>query len=202
MDYKQQLEQEYRRQTCTLCSLHKERSKVVWGVGPRPAKIMCVGRNPGPDEDEKGKPFVGKSGSLLDKIWEKVGLERTDLFISNAAKCYSKGNRPPTSDEFAMCQGFHALEFFEVRPLVVVTLGKDSFEAIAGRRWERSTRGTIFEQEWRGFKYQLIPSYHPGLVLRSGRERARDALEAMVKDWREVAKIVEAQATSGDGNER
>jgi len=89
---------------CTQCGLSKSRQHVIFGEGNINGGIFIIGEAPGRDEDIQGRPFVGKSGQLLDKILAACGFTRNEhVFISNIVKCRPPDNRAPTPEEAAFC---------------------------------------------------------------------------------------------------
>ena len=105
------------------CALKKTATNLVFGDGNPAARIMFVGEAPGADEDRAGKPFVGVSGQLLDKMLGWIGLDRSKFYITNILYWRPPGNRTPTSDEVAACQPFIARHIELVSPAVLVTVG-------------------------------------------------------------------------------
>src|ERR671917_1796681 len=88
---------------CTRCPLHQGRTNVVFGSGNANADLMFVGEAPGMHEDLQGLPFVGRAGKLLDQLLGEVGLQRSDVFITNVLLCRPPGNRDPQPDEIETC---------------------------------------------------------------------------------------------------
>ncbi|PIE02738.1 MAG: hypothetical protein CSA81_05330 [Acidobacteria bacterium] len=149
---------------CQACRLHKGRNKFVFGEGPPDARLMFVGEGPGYDENQQGRPFVGRAGQLLDRIIKAMGYERKDIFISNVVKCRPPGNRNPRPDEMRLCGSMLEKQVDTIQPKVIVALGKISLSYFMGRDVSiMRLRGTFFE--WRGI--QIMPTYHPAYVLRN-----------------------------------
>ena len=97
------------------------------------AEIMVVGQNPGRDETEQAEPFVGISGKLFDQfVGEVLGIDRTQLYISNCVRCYTPGNRRPSQDEVANCQSFLDREVQALKPKTIISLGGPAFEQLTG----------------------------------------------------------------------
>lgn len=149
---------------CTLCPLHKTRTRTVPGQGnPRP-ELMFVGEGPGADEDQQGLAFVGRAGKLLTKMIEAMGLTREEVFITNIVKCRPPGNRVPTPQEMAACMPYLHQQIGLLKPKVIVSLGATaalglipSLDAIS------KVRGT-----WQTFQgIDLMPTYHPAYLLRN-----------------------------------
>ena len=110
---------------CERCpALVDCRSRIVDGVGPADADLLFVGEGPGRHEDERGEPFVGRSGDVLDETLREVGLDRGDVRITNCVRCRPPDNRDPRNGELANCRAYLEAEIDRVDPEVVVTLGK------------------------------------------------------------------------------
>ena len=110
---------------CERCeALCESRSQIVNGVGPAEADLLFVGEAPGANEDEQGEPFVGRSGDVLDETLREVGLDRSDVRITNCVRCRPPDNRDPHKEELANCRGYLESEIARVDPELVVTLGK------------------------------------------------------------------------------
>jgi len=127
---------------------------------------MIVGEGPGRDEDLQGRPFVGRSGQLLDRLLrEELGLERSEVYIGNTVKCRPPGNRDPFPDEIASCRPFLERQLELVDPKVVVTLGNFSTKLLLDtNEGITKVRGRVYPFR-RG---SLVPTYHPAAVLRGG----------------------------------
>jgi len=164
------------------CALKKTATNLVFGDGNPNARVMFVGEAPGADEDRAGKPFVGLSGQLLDRMLGMIGLDRTRFYITNIIYWRPPGNRTPTSDEVAACQPFIARHIELVAPAILITVGSPSTEALL-RRGEGigRSRGRWFDYQTPGLPAPIpaMPIYHPAFLLRSpGQKRAawRDLL--------------------------
>ena len=150
--------------TCTNCELCKERTNTVPGEGNTEAPdIMFIGEGPGPDEDALGRPSVGKSGKLLDKIIEAMGYQRDDVYITNVVKCRPPGNRKPMREEMDLCLPYLRQQIGLIRPKVIVGLGGTAVEALLSRPVGISKmRG-----EWQDYEgIKLMPTFHPSYLLR------------------------------------
>jgi uracil-DNA glycosylase family 4 len=152
--------------TCTACVLHKARKQAVFGVGDEKAEWLFVGEGPGAEEDERGEPFVGQAGKLLDKLLAEIGMQRNDVFVANVLKCRPPGNRNPQPDEIEACEShlFRQIELIE--PVVVATLGNFATKLLSGRPLG-ITRVHGQEQETTiGSRSVLLyPLYHPAAAL-------------------------------------
>ena len=117
---------------CEKCRLCEKRTRVVPGEGNPNADLMFIGEGPGRDEDEQGRPFVGVSGQLLDRMIHAIGMERTEVYIANVVKCRPPMNRNPEPDEAAACLPYLRSQFVLVSPKVIVLLGKVACRYVLG----------------------------------------------------------------------
>jgi uracil-DNA glycosylase family 4 len=166
---------------CTRCVLHKQgRKQIVFGVGNPTAELMFVGEGPGADEDEKGEPFVGRAGQLLNNMIKAMGIEREQVYIANIVKCRPPGNRTPERDECATCSPFLMRQIAVIKPKVVVALGavaaktllaiNASMMQLRGRFYDFRPAGIRSnDPNWDGCK--LAVTYHPAFLLRDPRQK-------------------------------
>ena len=108
---------------CTACELHHLRTRCVFGVGHANADLMLVGEGPGPDEDQAGEPFTGRSGRLLDRIVAAIGSDRSEVYLGNAVQCRLDDDRHLTKKQIEACRGFLSGQIEQVDPHVIVPLG-------------------------------------------------------------------------------
>ena len=150
---------------CPKCRLSETRTQTVFGEGDPEASIFFVGEGPGENEDQTGRPFVGRAGQLLDKMIAGMGLAREQVYIGNVCKCRPPGNRVPAPDEAAACMPYLVRQLETVRPKVIVTLGLTAAKYMLGDN--KLAMGKIRGQwtSWRGVK--LMPTFHPAYVLRT-----------------------------------
>ncbi len=165
---------------CRACPLGAFRIQAVPGVGSPDAKVMFIGEGPGFQEDHQGEPFVGRSGQLLDKIMESIGLSSRTVYIANIVKCHpmknpadpeSRGNdRPPTPEEMQACRGWLEAQIRAIKPKVIVTLGAVPAKALLGDM----TSITKIRGQWRIYDpggglptIKLLPTFHPAALLRN-----------------------------------
>src|ERR1700756_3441378 len=107
--------------TCTRCPLAAGRTTVVFGEGDPHAGLLVIGEGPGRDEDLQGRPFVGRSGQLLDRLLaEEADLTRAQVYIANVGKCRPPGNRAPLPDEIAACRPYLDQQVRLIGPRVVL----------------------------------------------------------------------------------
>jgi DNA polymerase len=149
---------------CTKCDLANSRHHVIFGEGNIHAGIFIIGEAPGRDEDLQGRPFVGKSGQLLDKILAVCGFTRNEhVFISNIVKCRPPGNRVPTLHEAAICMPWLLKQIELVDPKIVILLGATALKYMAGQE----KKITLERGNWIDWNGRLaMPVYHPAALLR------------------------------------
>ncbi|MBX3272845.1 MAG: uracil-DNA glycosylase [Sandaracinaceae bacterium] len=165
--------------TCTRCRLHEGRTQSVFARGSVTASIVFVGEGPGFHEDERGLPFVGPAGQLLDKMIVAMGLGPEEVYICNVVKCRPPNNRTPNPDEAAACLPFLEAQLEVVAPQAIVALGRHASESLGVAQPGRSWRGTW--GEWRGVR--VMSTYHPAYLLRTPEHKrvVWQDLQAVVK---------------------
>ncbi len=152
--------------SCTKCELHSTRNKVVFGHGPVPCDLMLIGEAPGADEDEQGIPFVGRSGQLLTKIFESVGINREqDVYIANTVKCRPPENRAPLQPETDACFPYLTRQIEIVSPKIILLSGAPACKVIMKHEGTMSSvRGKWFKLD--GSDISIMPIFHPSYLLR------------------------------------
>jgi len=151
---------------CRQCPLAVQgRTQIVFGEGNAESQLMFIGEGPGKDEDEQGRPFVGRSGKLLTKIIEAMGIKRKDIFISNVVKCRPPGNRAPLPNESVTCKKLLLFKEIEIiKPKIICTLGATATKEILGNNIKiTKIRGQFFDLN--GIK--VMPTFHPAFLLRN-----------------------------------
>ena len=149
---------------CTRCALAVGRTQVVVGDTPPGARLLVVGEAPGAQEDAAGRPFVGRSGQLLDQLLEESGVPRSQVAVLNTVKCRPPDNRVPSRVETASCRPWLEAQLDELEPALVVTLGLSAATWFLGKTTLGSVRGTVHEVDGR----RVLPTYHPAAALRGG----------------------------------
>lgn len=158
---------------CQKCRLCEQRTNVVPGEGNPNAEILFIGEGPGRDEDMQGRPFVGASGQLLDRMIHAIGMERTEVYIANVVKCRPPMNRNPEPDEAAACMPYLRNQFKLISPKIIVLLGKVACRYVLGDESPISRlRGKWICKKGVWF----MPTYHPSALLRAP-EKKREAWE-------------------------
>jgi len=156
--------------TCQKCVLGTTRTNAVPGEGNPNAQIVFVGEGPGADEDAQGRPFVGRSGQLLDKIIIAMGLKRSDVYICNIVKCRPPENREPRPEEIISCLPFLKRQLGLIRPKVIVALGAPAAKTLLETNKPiGQIRGKFFDYYFDDFSppVKLMPTYHPAYLLRN-----------------------------------
>ncbi|MCT4600024.1 MAG: uracil-DNA glycosylase [Marinifilaceae bacterium] len=171
---------------CNACELSKTRNNVVFGDGNPNGKIMCIGEGPGYYEDMSGRAFVGKSGKLLDKIFEASGFSRNEhIFIGNIVKCRPPENRDPKPIERETCLPFLLKQIELIDPKIIILLGATALKGLIDPNASITRlRGSWIE--WNG--RLVMPTYHPSALLRNPKLK-RDVWEdfkAVIDKYREV----------------
>ena len=154
---------------CTRCVLSRlGRKTIVFGEGNPYAELMFVGEGPGADEDEQGRPFVGRAGQLLNKMIEAMGLKREQVYIANVVKCRPPGNRTPEREEVETCSPFLLRQIAVIQPKAIVALGAVAARCLLVMNEPMARlRGQWFD--FRGTR--LAVTYHPAFLLRDPRQK-------------------------------
>lgn len=167
--------------SCEACPLHKTRNHVIFGEGNYKADIMIIGEAPGADEDRIGRPFVGKSGQLLDKILGACGFNREEhVFITNIVKCRPPGNRVPEEAEVMACIQYLYDQIDKVDPKIIIPLGATALKRLFKDNSLKITRLRGSWMEWNG--RLVMPVFHPSALLRNP-DLKRDT-------WEDYKKVV------------
>ncbi len=157
---------------CTKCELHCSRTQTVFGVGEENADLLIVGEAPGAEEDQRGEPFVGRAGQLLDAMLGAISLSRKEVYIANILKCRPPSNRDPKAAESAACSPYLVRQIALLQPKVILALGR------IAAQWLLKSDLPIGRLRGKklGFgnpETPLVASYHPAYLLRSPAAKAR-----------------------------
>ena len=168
---------------CHRCRLSEGRKNIVFGEGNKTARLVFVGEGPGYEEDDQGRPFVGKAGQLLTRIVAAIGMTRDEVYITNVVKCRPPQNRTPWPDEIASCYPFLVKQLKTIRPKVICALGNAAAQTLLDTDAGITTlRGTF--HAWEGIK--VMPTFHPAYLLRNP-ERKRETWQDMKAIQKELA---------------
>lgn len=155
---------------CTRCALCKTRTQTVFGAGNCKADWLLIGEGPGQQEDEQGKPFVGKAGLLLTEMLRAIGLSREEVFITNIVKCRPPNNRDPHSDEVASCNGYLHRQIALIQPKIILAIGRIAAQTLLNTDAPLSRlRGKVHILD----NLPVIVIYHPAYLLRSLSEKRK-----------------------------
>ena len=183
---------------CRACDIGCHATQVVFGEGPKGARVMFVGEQPGDQEDLAGKPFVGPSGALLNEVLDQVGIDRAQLYVTNAVKHFKfepRGKRrihaKPNAREMAACKPWLLAELEIVKPDVLVLLGATAAQTLVGRQFRiTQSRGQWFKSDW---SERTIATFHPSAILRSyDAETLEKNKGLLTDDLRKVAHALRA----------
>jgi len=170
---------------CQKCSLYKTRTNIVFGSGNENAKLVFVGEAPGYDEDQQGKPFVGKAGQKLTQIINAMGLSREEVYITNVLKCRPPNNRNPLPHEIEACEPYLIAQLRIIKPKLICALGTFSAQTLLKTDQQISKLRGRFHT-YQGIK--LMPTYHPAFLLRNPKYK-KDVWEDVQKIMAEYAKV-------------
>ncbi|RLA27171.1 MAG: uracil-DNA glycosylase [Gammaproteobacteria bacterium] len=157
---------------CTLCSLHRSRTQTVFGVGNQAADWMIVGEAPGAEEDQRGEPFVGRAGKLLDEMLRAVGLQRDAVFIANILKCRPPNNRDPLVEEASSCRAYLERQIQLAAPKLILAVGRVAAQHLLG---SDAPVGRLRGQKHtlNGGQLPVVVTYHPAYLLRSPTQKRK-----------------------------
>jgi uracil-DNA glycosylase family protein len=181
---------------CRACPLWKDATQTVFGEGPARAAIVLVGEQPGDREDKEGRPFVGPAGQVLDDALGDAGIDRKQVYLTNAVKHFKwtpRGKRrihqKPSAAETAACRPWLDAELAVVKPDVLVALGATAAQALLGSGFRVTReRGVPVDSD---LAPNVIATVHPSSILRAGDEvERREAYDAFVADLKVVAGLL------------
>lgn len=182
---------------CRGCDLYECGTQTVFGEGKRHARLMLVGEQPGDQEDLAGKPFVGPSGRLLDAALAAVGIDRDQVYVTNAVKHFrwepragtkKRIHKTPSARQIKACHPWLEAELAVVQPEVVVALGATAAQSLMGKDFRvTKSRGKAIEVD---FARALVATVHPSAVLRAPAGEREKAQKDFVRDFRAVAKLL------------
>ena len=156
---------------CRRCRLCETRQQAVLGVGDTSADWLFVGEGPGAEEDQRGEPFVGQAGKLLDNMLASIGLKRgKDVYIANAVKCRPPGNRTPEPEEIAACRPYLERQIALLQPRLIVALGRPAAQTLLQCEVKIATARSRLH-EYQGIA--LVVTYHPAYLLRNLPDKAK-----------------------------
>ncbi len=163
---------------CTACHLYKRATQTVFGEGPKRAPIMLVGEQPGDYEDVAGKPFVGPADKIMDRALEEAGIDRKEVYVTNAVKHFKweprrkrRIHQKPNSREIAACRPWFEAELRLVKPKLLLCLGSTAGQAIFGPSFRVTReRGKVLSSK---IAPKVVATVHPSSLLRQPDEESR-----------------------------
>ena len=178
---------------CKGCALYEFATQTVFGEGPQQARVLMVGEQPGDSEDRAGHPFVGPAGRMLDQALEEAGVDRKDVYLTNAVKHFKfveRGKRrlhqKPGGVEISACRPWLEAEVAAVRPEVIVCLGGTAAQSVMGRAVKVLTeRGKLLPHHW---AKQALITIHPSAILRAPEELKDEHYRSLVNDLQIVSR--------------
>ena len=182
--------------SCRACDLYKTGTQTVFGEGSEHAQVMFVGEQPGDREDIEGKPFVGPAGRVLDAALEEAGIDRSQVYVTNAVKHFKwkpqakrRLHQKPNAAEVNACRPWLDAEIAAVKPHLLVLLGATAAQALLGRDFRVSLqRGQLIE---RPSLPPMMATVHPSSILRAPDEETRELeLRAFVQDLKRIAQYL------------
>lgn len=164
---------------CEACHLYKRATQTVFGEGPKGATMMLIGEQPGDYEDVAGKPFVGPAGKIMDQALEEAGIDRSQVYVTNAVKHFKwepRGKRrihkKPNSREIAACRPWLEAELRIVKPKLVVAMGATAAQTIFGPSFRVTReRGKVLSSK---LAPRVLATVHPSSLLRQPDEASRE----------------------------
>jgi probable DNA metabolism protein len=186
---------------CRRCDLWEHATQAVAGVGPKHARIMVVGEQPGDQEDLQGQPFVGPAGKLLERVFGEAGVERRTIYLTNAVKHFKwepRGKRrlhkTPAQKEIEACSYWYEKELEAVRPDVIVALGSTALKAVLGTN--HVTLKDTLGKPIRHLDKWVVTVYHPSYVLRVPDQASKDqAFKVMVEGLQMAQSLLDQPGT-------
>jgi uracil-DNA glycosylase len=172
--------------TCIKCELHKGRKKAVPGDGPVGAMVMFVGEGPGEKEDQEGRPFVGAAGKLLTELLGSVGLDRSQVFITNIVKCRPPNNRAPRQGEIDACNPYLEDQIRLVGPRILCPLGTPAIRTLMGAEY---SAGAAHGKPVRMKERIVLPLYHPAAALYDSSLK-----DVMFRDFSMLKQLIQAES--------
>ena len=180
---------------CQACDLWKTGTQTVFGEGSPHARVVFVGEQPGDKEDLAGKPFVGPAGAILDKALVAAGIDRKEVFVTNAVKHFKwepRGKRRihkrPNQLEIAACRPWLNAEIAVTKPQVIVLLGATAAQSLLGKNFKVTQhRGELIPSDLAPY---LFATVHPSSILRAPDVEARhEAMRLFIEDMKKVASV-------------
>jgi uracil-DNA glycosylase len=185
---------------CRACDLWEKGTQTVFGEGSRDAEVMLVGEQPGDQEDQQGRPFVGPAGRVLDEALEAAGIDRAKVYVTNVVKHFKwtpQGKRrihkKPNAEEIAACRPWLEAELEAVQPRMLICLGATAAQALLGRTFRvTQERGRLVDSP---LAPMVMATVHPSSILRAADDESRRVeMKRFVEDLRVAAEALDGSA--------
>lgn len=149
---------------CTRCTLHHNRDRLLFGAGPKKARLFIVGDFPTHEDEAAGNPFGGEAGELLTKMLKAIGLNRNDVYLSTTVKCRTADNSAPQPEQIATCLPFLTRQISAVGPLIICTMGPIATQALLKNNTPLIRLRGRFHQ---CYGIELMPTFHPSFLIKN-----------------------------------
>ena len=181
-------------QGCRGCDLYRYATQAVEGEGPGSATVVFIGEQPGDEEDHQGRPFVGPAGRLFDRALQEAGIDRSQVYVTNAVKHFKfevRGKRrihkKPSVSEMRACQPWLEAEITVIKPEIIVCLGATAAQSVFGPDYRvTKERGNFVKHPWAPHATSTV---HPSAILRAPDEQRAVEYQLFVDDLRKVKKL-------------
>ena len=186
---------------CKACDLWKTGTQTVFGEGSQHARVMLIGEQPGDKEDLAGKPFVGPAGSILDKALEAAGIDRREVYVTNAVKHFKwepRGKRrihkKPNQLEILACRPWLEAEIGVTKPQVIVCLGATAAQSLLGKAFKvTQSRGQLLPHQLAPY---IMATVHPSSILRApDDEKRHEEMALFIADLKVLASALKKMET-------
>ena len=178
---------------CRGCDLYKNATQTVFGLGPRTARLMLVGEQPGDEEDNQGLPFVGPSGKLLDRALADAGIPKKEVYVTNAVKHFKfeprgkkRLHKTPSAREVSACRPWLLAEIELIKPAVIMCLGATAAKSLLGNKFALTKNRGKWQPEQDNAK--VMATFHPSAALRAPDHDARAAMYAAIVEDLKIAR--------------
>lgn len=179
-------------ESCDKCGLCESRTQVVFGEGKTDSpKLMLIGEACGFDEDQQGKPFVGRAGQKLDKIIQYLEIPRNEIYITNACLCRPENNRTPLIEEIQACRWRLMAQIHLIQPKLIGLMGKTAITSMLGTEFKGPLNQFFNNDKWLEFEiegkiYPTFVTFHPAFLLR----QPKYGYEQSLPHWKKVKEFI------------
>jgi len=186
---------------CRGCPLYANGTRPVFGEGKRAARVVFVGEQPGNVEEQQGRPFVGPAGRVLDRALQEAGIDRGEVYLTNAVKHFNfeergkaRLHKRPLRSHVTACEPWLQAELNAIRPRAIVLLGATAASSLLGTTFKlTASRGKLLSSEWAD---SVMATWHPSAILRAADPESRErTLQELVSDLRALASWLAKPAT-------